>query len=111
MSDDLQQFHERNLARDPQYAVARQLLDLGDAVKRLREGAKLTRGQFGKLFGVRAHDIVIIEEETPRAPAGLLEAALSLLIQRARAPQSKQNSEIARSLRMVRHLRPALVAA
>ena len=48
MSDDLQQFHTRNLAADPQYAVARQWLDLGEAVMQLREGAKLTRGQLGE---------------------------------------------------------------
>ena len=61
------------MAGDPQYAVARHLLELGEAVTQLREGAKLTRGQLGKLLRVKAQDIAIIEEETPRAPAGLLD--------------------------------------
>jgi hypothetical protein len=68
--DDLQKFHEKNMAGDPQYAIARQLLDLGEAVARLREGAGLTRGQLGKRLRVKASDIAVVEEETPRAPAG-----------------------------------------
>ena len=60
MSDDLVQFHARYMARDPQYVVARQLLEV-------REGAKMTRGQLGKLLHVKAQDIAIVEEETPRA--------------------------------------------
>jgi DNA-binding XRE family transcriptional regulator len=110
MSDDLEQFHARNMASDPQYAVARHLLELGEAVAQLREGAKLTRGQLGKLLRVKAQDIAIIEEETPRAPAGLLEAALSVLLL-ATKPQAEQTSEVSDSIRTVRQLRPALVAA
>ncbi len=110
MNDDLQQFHVRNMARDPQYAVARQLLELGEAVTQLRESAKMTRGQVGKLLHVKAHDIAVVEEETPRAPAGLLEAALSVLLQAAK-PQATQTAEVSDSIRTVRHLRPALVAA
>jgi DNA-binding XRE family transcriptional regulator len=111
MSDDLEHFHARNIAGDPQYAIARQLFELGEAVAQLRESARLTRGQLGKLLGVKARDIEIIEEETPRSPAGLLEAALSLLVQKTAEPQTTRNSDIADSLRTVRHLRPALVAA
>ena len=32
VKDDLDKFHQRNLASDPEYAIARQLLDLGEAV-------------------------------------------------------------------------------
>ena len=110
MSDDLEQFHARNMASDPQYAVARQLLELGEAVTQLREGAKMTRGQLGRLLHVKAQDIAIIEEETPRAPAGLLEAALRVLVQ-ANKPQAARTSEVSDSIRMVRQLRPALVPA
>ena len=78
--DDLQKFHENNMAGDPQYAITRQLLDLGEALARLREGAGLTRGQLGKRLRVKARDIAIAEAETPRAPAGLVEEALSLLV-------------------------------
>ncbi|MCX6916236.1 MAG: hypothetical protein NT167_24870 [Verrucomicrobia bacterium] len=81
MSDDLEQFDARNMASDPLYAAARQLLELGEAVTQLREGAKMTRGQLGRLLRVKAQDITIIEEETPRAPAGLLEAALRVLLE------------------------------
>ena len=109
MNDDLEQFHARNMASDPQYAVARHLLELGEAVTQLREGAKLTRGQLGKLLRVKAQDIAIIEKRR-RAPAGLLEAALSVLLQ-ATKPQAAQTSEVSDSIRTVRHLRPALVAA
>jgi len=35
MNDDLEQFHARNMASDPQYAVARHLLELGEAVTQL----------------------------------------------------------------------------
>ncbi len=98
------------MAGDPQYAVARHLLELGEAVAQLREGAKLTRGQLGKLLRVKAQDIAIIEEETPRAPAGLLEAALSVLLQ-ATKPQATRTAGVSDSIRTVRHLRPALVAA
>ena len=111
MSDDLEQFHARNIAGDPQYAIARQLFELGDAVAQLRESARLTRGQLGKLLGVKARDIEMTEEDTPRSPAGLLEAALSLLVQKTAKPRAPRNSEVADSLRTVRHLRPALVAA
>ena len=111
MSDDLQQFHARNMARDPQYAVARHLFELGEAVAHLRASAKLTRGQLGKLLRVKAQDIAIVEEETPRAPAGLLEAALSVLIQKLSALRGGHQSEVAGSLRTVRQLRPALMAA
>ena len=110
MSDDLEQFHARNMSGDPQYAVARQLLDLGEAATQLREGVGLTRGQLGKLLRVKAQDIAIIEEETPRAPAGLLEAALSVLLQ-ATKPQATRTPEVSDSIRTVRQLRPALVAA
>jgi hypothetical protein len=107
--DDLQKFHERNIASDPQYAIARQLLDLGEAVARLREGAGMTRGQLGKRLRVKARDIAIVEEETPRAPAGLVEEALSLLVQMT--PSVQRQSEVWISLRTIRHLRPALVPA
>jgi DNA-binding XRE family transcriptional regulator len=110
MSDDLEQFHARQMANDPQYAVARQLLELGEAVAQLRQSAKMTRGQLGKLLRVKAQDIAIVEEETPRAPAGLLEAALRVLVQ-ANKPQAARTSEISDSIRTVRHLRPALVPA
>jgi hypothetical protein len=108
--DHLQKFHEKNLAGDPQYAIARQLLDLGEAVARLREGAGLTRGQLGKRLRVKARDIAIVEEETPRAPAGLVEEALSLLVQML-TPRMQRQSEVGLSLRTIRHLRPALVSA
>ena len=111
MSDDLEQFHARNMADDPQYAVARQLLELGEAVMQLRQSAKLTRGQLGKLLRVKAQDIAVVEEETPRASAGLLEAALSVLLHKLSALRPPQQSEVAHSLRTVRHLRPALMAA
>jgi hypothetical protein len=111
MIDDLEKFHARNTAADPHYAIARQLFDLGEAVTLLRENAGLTRGQLGKLLGVKARDIEIVEEDTPLAPAGVLEAALSLLIQKSAQPQTTRNSEVTDSIRTVRHLRPALVAA
>ena len=111
MKDDLQKFHARNMADDPQYAVARHLFDLGEAVMQLRESAGLTRGQLGKTLGVKARDILIVEEETPRAPAGLLESALRLLVQKNVKPQNSHASATTNSLRIVRHLRPALMAA
>src|SRR5438105_6193648 len=111
MSDDLEQFHARNMAADPQYCVARQLLDLGEAVMQLRAGAGLSRGQLGKLLVVKAQDIAVVEEETPRAPADLLEATVRLLVQKSAGPKNARNSEVADSLRIVRQLRPALLAA
>ncbi|MGI8964804.1 MAG: hypothetical protein ACR2H1_01815 [Limisphaerales bacterium] len=110
MKDDLEQFHARNMASDPQYAVARHLFELGEAVMQLRESANLTRGQLGELLRVKAQDIAMIEEETPRAPAGLLEAALSVLLHLIK-PQGRKSSEVSDSIRTVRHLRPALIAA
>jgi transcriptional regulator with XRE-family HTH domain len=108
--DDLRKFHERNMSDDPQYAIARQLLDLGEAVARLREGAGLTRSQLGKRLRVSARDIAIVEEETPRAPAGLVEETLSVLVQML-TPRMQRQSEVGTSLRTIRHLRPALVSA
>ncbi len=108
MNDDLQKFHERNIATDSQYAVARQLLDLGDAVTRLREGAGWTRSELGKRLRVKASDIAILEEETPRAPAGLLEEALSLLV-RGVTPNMEEDAAVSVSVSRVRELRPALV--
>jgi transcriptional regulator with XRE-family HTH domain len=108
MSDDVEQFHARNMTRDPQYTVARQLFELGEAVTHLRQSAKLTRGQLAKRLRVKAQDIAIVEEETPRASAGLLEAVLAFLVQR---PRSARASDVADSLRTVRQLRPALLAA
>lgn len=111
MSDHLQQFHDKNLARDPQYAVARQLLELGGAVMQLRESARLTRSQLGKLLRVKARDIEVVEEETPLAPAGLLEAALCVLVLRTAQPPEPHQVEVVGSLRRVRQLRPCLLAA
>lgn len=96
------------MATDPQYAIARHLLDLGEAVAQLREQAKMTRGELGKQLRVKARDIAIVEDETPQAPAGLLEAALNLLVQRL-SHSSKRVEEVERSIRTIRHLRPALV--
>jgi DNA-binding XRE family transcriptional regulator len=110
VKDDLQRFHEKNMATDPQYAIARHLLDLGEAVAQLREQAKMTRGQLGKRLHVKARDIAIVEEETPRAPAGLLEAALSLLVQML-SVKTAQPAAVSQSIRTIRHLRPALVSA
>ena len=110
VKDDLDKFHERNMASDPEYAIARQLLDLGEAVACLREKAGLTRGELGKQLRVKARDIAIVEEETPRAPAGLLEAALSLLVQ-GLAPAIQKQSEVSVSVQRIRELRPALVTA
>ncbi len=98
------------MASDPEYAIARQLLDLGEAVACLRAKAGLTRGELGKQLRVKAHDIAIVEEETPHAPAGLLEAALSLLVQ-GFAPAVQKQSEISVSIQRIRELRPALVPA
>jgi hypothetical protein len=108
VKDDLQRFHEKNMATDPQYAIARHLLDLGEAVAQLREQAKMTRGELGKLLRVKARDIAIVEEETPRAPAGLLEEALNLLVQRL-SQSSKRIEKVEQSIRTIRHLRPALI--
>jgi transcriptional regulator with XRE-family HTH domain len=110
VKDDLEKFHTRNMAGDPEYAIARQLLDLGEAVARLREEAGLSRSELGKRLRVKARDIAILEEETPRAPAGLLEAALSLLV-RMLTPSMQMQAEVWTSLRTIRHLRPALVPA
>ena len=96
------------MAADPHYAVARQLLDLGDAVARLREGAGLTRGELGRRLRVKARDIAILEEETPRAPAGLLEEALGLLV-RGVTPNMEEDAAVSVSVSKVRELRPALV--
>jgi transcriptional regulator with XRE-family HTH domain len=108
VKDDLQKFHEKNMATDPQYAIARHLLDLGEAVAQLREQAKMTRGELGKQLRVKARDIAIVENETPRAPAGLLEAALNLLVQRL-SHSTKCVEEVERSIGTIRHLCPALV--
>lgn len=108
MKDDLEKFHTRNMAGDPQYAVARQLLELGEAVAQLRTHARLTRGQLGKRLGVKARDIAIVEEETPRAPAGLLEATLSLLVQMM---SQRMATASAPAIRIIRHLGPGLVPA
>jgi hypothetical protein len=110
VKDDLDRFHQRNMASDPEYAIARQLLELGEAVACLREKAGLTRGALGKQLRVKARDIAIVEEETPRAPAWLLEAALSLLL-KALAPATQQQSEVSLSVQRIRELRPALVPA
>ena len=96
--------------RDPQYAIARQLLDLGEAVSQLRELAGLTRGELGRQLRVKARDIALIEEETPRAPAGLLEAALSFLVHEV-TPRMQHRSEVSISMKRIRQLRPALVTA
>ncbi|MGI9172508.1 MAG: hypothetical protein ACR2F0_04255 [Chthoniobacterales bacterium] len=109
MKDDLEKFHKRNMG-DEQYAVARQLLDLGDAVARLREERRMTRGELGKRLRVKARDIAMIEEETPRAPAGLLESALSLLMSGV-TPSMQRQPEVWTSVERVRQLRPGLVAA
>jgi len=110
VKDDLQKFHDKNMANDPQYAVARHLLDLGEAVALLREEAKMTRGELGKRLGVKARDIAIVEDETPLAPAGLLEAALSLLMQMLSAKRTPPLA-VSASMRTIRALRPALVPA
>jgi ribosome-binding protein aMBF1 (putative translation factor) len=108
--DDLDKFHERNMESDPEYAIARQLLDLGEAVTCLREKGGLTRAQLGKQLRVKARDIAIVEVETPRATAWLLEAALSLLL-KALAPATQRQSEVSLSVKRIRELRPALVPA
>jgi len=98
------------MASDSQYAIARQLLDLGEAVACLRRKVGLTRGELGKQLRVKARDITIVEEETPRAPAWLLEAALSFLVQ-GLAPAIQNQSEVSSSVERIRELRPALVPA
>ena len=50
MNDDLQEFHDRNMASDPEYAVGRQLLDLGKAVAWLREEPGLSRIELRNVF-------------------------------------------------------------
>jgi DNA-binding XRE family transcriptional regulator len=110
VKDDLQKFHEKNMSTDPQYAVARHLFDLGEAVAHLREEAKMTRGELGKRLRVKARDIAVIEDETPLAPAGLLEAALSLLMQML-SEKRAQPPAVCESIRTIKYLRPALVPA
>ena len=51
--------------------------------------------------------IAIVEEETPRAPAGLLEATLRLLVQ-GLAPAIQKQPEVSVSVQRIRELRPAL---
>lgn len=93
---------------DPHYAIARQLLDLGEAVTQLRQQAGLTRSQLGRQLRVKARDIALVEEETPRAPAGLLEAALSFLVHEVK-PRMQQRPAVSLSIERIRRLRPALV--
>ena len=98
------------MATDPHYAAARHLLELGEAVELLREEARLTRGELGKRLRVKARDIALVEEETPRAPAGLLEAALSLLVKLSLA-KAHQPAAVQRSIQTIRHFRPTLAPA
>ncbi len=98
------------MAGDPQYAAARHLFELGEALTLLREEARLTRGELGKRLRVKARDIAVVEEETPRAPAGLLEAALSLLVQIS-STKTIQPRSVSQSIRTIRHFRPALAPA
>jgi hypothetical protein len=70
----------------------------------------MTRGELGKQLRVKARDIAMVEEETPRASAGLLEAALSFLVQ-GLAPAIQKQSEVSVSVQRIRELRPALVPA
>ncbi len=95
------------MANDPQYAAARHLFELGEALTLLREEAHLTRGELGKRLRVKARDIAMVEEETPRAPAGLLEAALSMLVQIS-SNTPRQPQVVAQSIRTIRHFRPTL---
>lgn len=98
------------MAADPQYAAARHLFELGEALALLREEARLTRGELGKRLRVKARDIAVIEEDTPLAPAGLLEAALSLLVQISSTKATRPDS-VSESIRTIRHFRPSLVPA
>jgi hypothetical protein len=109
MSDDLQIFHERDWS-DLDNEIARQLVDLGNAVTWLREGAGLTRGELARQLRVKSRDIAVVEDETPRAPAALLEAALSLLA-RGVTPNMQHESEVWLSMERIRQLRPALLPA
>lgn len=95
------------MADDPQYAAARHLFELGEALALLREDARLTRAELGKRLRVKARDIAVVEEETPLAPAGLLEAALSLLVQISSKKASRPAS-VSESIRTIRHFRPTL---
>ncbi len=110
VKDDLQKFHDRNMAADPQYAAARHLFELGEALALLREDARLTRGELGKRLRVKARDIALVEEETPLAPAGLLEAALSLLVQMS-STKTTRPAAVSKSIRTIRHFRPTLAPA
>lgn len=96
------------MAADPEYAAARHLFELGEALALLREEARLTRGELGKRLRVRARDIAVVEEQTPRAPAGLLEAALSLLVQLS-STKATRPASVSQSIRTIRHFRPTLV--
>ncbi len=100
-------YHADLLARDPEYASGFRLLELGEAVRVLREQAGLTRTQLARRFGVKAADISQVEEETFDAPAGLLEAALATLLRQANLQSA---GEAAQALRTVRALRPALLS-
>lgn len=62
----------------------------------------------GESDQIKASDIAIVEGETPRAPAGLLEAALSFLVHGGSVKTSK-DSGVWMSVRRIRELRPALV--
>src|SRR5438270_9380893 len=110
VNDDLEKFHQRHMASDSHYAAARHLLELGEAVALLREEAKLTRAESGKRLRVKARDIALVEDETPLAPAGLLEAALSLLVQLS-LTKAKQPAAVVQSIRTIRHFRPTLAPA
>ena len=103
---DWGKYHSALLAQDPEYASGFRLLELGDAVRVLREHARLTRGQLGRELGVKAAAIAQVEEETFDVPAGLLEAAIAVLLRYQRRPSA---GEAAGALRVVRQLRPALV--
>jgi len=108
VKDDLQKFHERNM-RDERYAISRQLLDLGEAVTRLREEAGMTRGELARKLRVKASDIAIIEEETPQAAAGLLEATLRMLVSHF-AANMQRHSQVSVSVERIRQLRPGLLS-
>ncbi len=96
------------MADDPQYAAARHLFELGEALVLLREDARLTRGELGKRLHVKARDIAVVEEETPLAPAGSLEAALSLLVQMS-SMKTTRPAAVSESIRTIRHFRPPLL--
>lgn len=82
-------WHRGQLQNDEKYRLCYCLIVIGGLIEKVRKGNRLSRTRFGKIFGLTAEQVKLLEEDTFDAMPDELEAVLGGLLLVVNSPEPK----------------------